>query len=41
MNQHGNHVINICLARFPQGELDFIVNEFIGNCRDIASHKHG
>mmetsp|Transcript_12907 Transcript_12907/g.14789 ORF Transcript_12907/g.14789 Transcript_12907/m.14789 type:complete len:148 (-) Transcript_12907:90-533(-) len=40
-NQHGNHVINICLNRFPTSEIDFIVNAFIENCREVASHKHG
>jgi len=40
-NQHGNHVINICLSRFPHSEIDFIVNAFVVNCKEISSHKHG
>lgn len=40
-NQHGNHVINICLTRLPQHELDFIVDAFVENLEEVATHKHG
>jgi pumilio RNA-binding family len=41
VDQHGNHIINICLSRFPPSEINFIVDVFANNCREIASHKHG
>ena len=40
-NQHGNHILNICLNRFPSSEIDFIVDSFSENCREVASNKHG
>lgn len=40
-NQHGNHIINICLSRFPTEGIDFIVNAFVVNCKEVAAHKHG
>ena len=41
VNQHGNHVLNICLNRFPSSEIDFIVDSFSDNCREVASNKNG
>lgn len=41
LDQHGNHIINICLSRFPSSEINFIVNDFANNCKILASHKHG
>jgi len=40
-NQHGNHVINICLTRFPTSEIDFIVDAFVSNLEEVATDKHG
>jgi Glu-tRNA(Gln) amidotransferase subunit E-like FAD-binding protein len=40
-NQHGNHVINICLNRLPQSEIDFIIDALIQNLEKVATHKHG
>ena len=41
VNQHGNHVLNICLNRFPSSEINFIVDSFAENWREVASNKHG
>lgn len=40
-NKHGNHVINICLNRFPASEIDFIVDAFVENCKEVSTHQHG
>lgn len=41
INQHGNHVLNIWLDRFPQSEINFIVDGFINNLEEVATDKHG
>jgi hypothetical protein len=38
---NGNHVIQKCLSYFQPSEVDFIYDEIINRCEEIATHKHG
>eukprot|EP00392_Amoebophrya_sp_AT5.2_P017011 g17326.t1 len=43
-DQNGNHVLQKCIEVFAEssaGDLQFIVDSFSGNVRDIAGHRYG
>ena len=40
-NQHGNHVVNICLKRFAFADKEFIISEVSEACVAVSNHVQG
>ena len=40
-NQHGNHVVNLCLKRFSFKDKDFIISEISEACVAVSNHVQG
>ena len=40
-NQHGNHVVNHCLKRFPFADKEFIIAEVSEACVTVSNHVQG
>jgi hypothetical protein len=41
MDSNGNHVIQKCLSYFEPELVDFMYNEIMSKCDEVATHKHG
>ncbi|OWB56665.1 hypothetical protein B5S28_g2574 [[Candida] boidinii] len=38
---NGNHVIQKCIQKFQNGDLQFIIDSICGNMVQVSTHKHG
>lgn len=41
MDSNGNHVIQKCLSYFVPEQVDFMYQEIMSKCDEVATHKHG